>query len=741
MTTQMPTQPDRAQDQLGDALYERTVAEIGEIAAEFHARLDRESAQGVGAIYARYSTRYQQSIGDQVRTLFEEAKREQLYIPLENVFFDTATKGYSSRRPGLIKLRNALDRKQLDVLLVFATNRLFRKTYKSLQFVEEELVERGVRCIFVKSNIDTADEKRWRFVLQIYSAMDENAVSMYSDHVRAAHEGLFLRGMVTSSLPVGYTGEAVQGEQTKRKLPRRRIIVDPDQANYVRQVFSWFTEQYLTMQAIAQRLNADPEAPVPPKSPMGTWCQRSVRYLLANASYRGEWSYGRTETKWQSKKDYARQVERAEPLKTVQFENLRIVSDEVWCAAQTRLAANKSAVGRRSRDADVKSRPRVLNGLLRCPTHDRPMYVGGGYGRNMYCKDCRSLPPSDRPLFTELNRELAVKLTCAKIAELISADNDLVEGAIHSCQAIVESGQQIDPAELKRQRAKEDRLKRRISFAVQNLGDSAEEEQLATELLADLRRQRTMVVTEIKRLEAAAATEVTIPSESDVRSTLKELSQILIKSASGATDEGAPLVRRIINLVTGGRIDLYQQGERLKKRGWLQGRFQVKLLTLVLKHCPSRNPEPHEDAMEVTIDYQQPVPFAADADQVWALYKDGKHQRDIADLLGCSRSRITKLLKYAAKQHGETLEDGRKRRHRLTPRKETLPDYQRIADDVMELCDQGLLLQDVAERLKFDRNTVTKAIAFWHASRGLAVPDGRTRRKRLKRQQPTDRGD
>jgi len=59
------------------------------------------------------------------------------------------------------------------------------------------------------------------------------------------------------------------------------------------------------------------------------------------------------------------------------------------------------------------------------------------------------------------------------------------------------------------------------------------------------------------------------------------------------------------------------------------------------------------------------------------------------------------------------------------------PLCQKVADAVIDLCDQGLLLGEIAERLEIDRNTVTAAIRWWHKSRGLPVPDGRTRRKQL----------
>ena len=61
------------------------------------------------------------------------------------------------------------------------------------------------------------------------------------------------------------------------------------------------------------------------------------------------------------------------------------------------------------------------------------------------------------------------------------------------------------------------------------------------------------------------------------------------------------------------------------------------------------------------------------------------------------------------------------------------PQYQQLADGAKELWDRGLLMAEIAMALDFDRNTVTSAIGYWHASRGLETPDGRSRRKELDR--------
>ena len=100
------------------------------------------SRPGPSAHLRRYSTRFQDSIADQVRTLFEFALADRIFVPRDFVFFDAAVRGAKAHRPGLDRLRPLLERKAIDVLLVLSTNRLSRKMIRGLQFVEEEVHER-----------------------------------------------------------------------------------------------------------------------------------------------------------------------------------------------------------------------------------------------------------------------------------------------------------------------------------------------------------------------------------------------------------------------------------------------------------------------------------------------------------------------------------------------------------------------------------------------------------------------
>jgi DNA invertase Pin-like site-specific DNA recombinase len=214
-------------------------------------------------IYARFSTKYQHSTEDQVRKCREWAERNGLTVRPEHVFVDEAVTGRSSRRSGLAALRQALQDNQIDVVICLATNRLFRKAYKAAQFVEEEIVDRGKRAVFIDTNIDTADEGRWRQYFQIHSMLDEFTATSTVGHIRASQEGLFLQGRVFGSLTFGYCGQEVPGLTTRKGGPARRIVIDPVAAEWVQKAFHWFLQERLSILQIAQRLNAE-GAPPPP---------------------------------------------------------------------------------------------------------------------------------------------------------------------------------------------------------------------------------------------------------------------------------------------------------------------------------------------------------------------------------------------------------------------------------------------------------------------------------------------
>ncbi|MHB1037331.1 MAG: recombinase family protein [Pirellulales bacterium] len=724
----------KAQIQQGrDDIREKTQREVERIAAEFHARLPRSEATAIGVVYCRYSTRYQDSVGDQVRTILQDAERRGIFVPTEHICYDLAVKGYKNNRAGLNQLRKILKRRAAGIAMFFATNRLHRKIHRSLQFVEEKLVERGIRAIFVKSGVDTEDRKRWRSLLTFNATMDEFMAGTYADNVRAAHEGLLDHLYVFGTVTFGYGGEEIAGQVTRRGKPQQRLVIDAVESKVVRQIFDWYVGDHVPIDEIVQRLNSDPAVPLPPRCTTGAWNHKSLRQVLCNTRYRGLWKYGVTETVWISSKDYARQVPRDRPLKEAQIEELRIVPDELWFAAQKRLAEQGGNRGRKPKDGNRESRPKLLNGIFRCPTHGKPLYVSGPNGGLMRCPACRGVQAAERPLYSYLDRELALKLTCEKLAELLRADEELVLQIIRSCQDEALALQQPDPAQLDKLKTQQEALATRYRFAMSHVGLTEADQRDAQAVLRDLSHERTQVAAEIGMLEAAKQREVVVPAAEEVRVLLGRLGDILRKAAGNEFPEGAGLARDILHRLTGGRIDLFQCGERRSHGGWLQGRFQVPLLSVLAEQATGVPVSVSEDGIEVVIDYVRPMALDEKTERAMALYHEGLPNKQIALELGCSRSGVTQLLDRAFAARGEKRPDGRKRRWTLPRDESSTPAFQRIADQVKELMDAGVLLQEIAERLGCDRDTVTHAKDYWYESRGLTAPDGRSRRKELDR--------
>jgi len=264
----------------------------------------------VAAIYARYSSRHQDSIADQVRGILEEALRLNNFVPRDMIFVDQAVRGFKSRRSGLSALQSVLCTKAVTVLLLFATNRLFRKTYKTLELVDQ--VHRGwcIRCIFVKSGVDTNDTAKWEQLLAAQAMLDQFVVSMNTGNIQAAHMGQLEHQLVYGTLSLGYQGEPIPGLFTKRGRPRCRIIINPVEAEIVRKIFAWYVDEGYAIEGIVRLLNDIPDVPLPPRSDLGEWTREAVRGAITNARYRGLWEYGKFEAMYIPDGDYTRQRRR-----------------------------------------------------------------------------------------------------------------------------------------------------------------------------------------------------------------------------------------------------------------------------------------------------------------------------------------------------------------------------------------------------------------------------------------------
>jgi hypothetical protein len=699
--------------------WERTCREVDEVHAEYLARFCQDKASATGVVYARFSTRFQDSIADQVRTDLEHALKLGIFVPREFIFFDLAIRGFRKHRNGLAQAESVLRSKRAQVLLLFSTSRLFRKTYRTLEFVDRIYRGLQIRCIFVKSGVDTGDKERWEMLLAAQSMIDQFVVMMNIANIQSAHEGLLIKQMVFGTLSFGYTGTAIDGQLTKLGRPRRKIAIDPETSRLVAMIFAWYVDDELSINEIVHRLNSDPDMPLPSGATSGQWNRRVVAKLLRNPRYRGLWRYGVVESIYLPDKDYTRQRLRAEPLKEVQLEELRIVSDEVWFAAQRRLAQRSvSSGGRAAFDPDRCPRPKVLNDFFVCPPHSR-LHVSGTYGKYMHCPVCNRLAWEERNLVSELDRGLALELVCQSLSELLGGDQELIEDALAACALEVEAAQRPDPARLVPLKARLDQFQRSIDFTRRNPGETEEEQAEAARFVKEQQRERAIVAAEMIELEAAMARVPKLPTREEVRRLLDGLSEVLLEAAKGSGEVDQAAVRQTIELPTGGTIQLYQMGDRLRQRGWLQGRFEVRLLPYLVEQLTGAAAT-LADTVPVVIDFVRPLSIDVNAAYAWPLAMEENWQnQQIAAELGCSKTYVTNLLKHAAAERGVPFEDGRKRRARVKRPPAQARPFTNLADEVKRRLDNGEVADDVAGVLGVACDTVQAAYEWWHQTRAL----------------------
>jgi DNA invertase Pin-like site-specific DNA recombinase len=693
-----------------------------------------------GCIYARFSTRFQNSIEDQVRACLAWAAANEIDIDEEvHVFVDRGKSGRTHKRAGFQTMLRALERDEVDVVITFATNRLFRKMYQSLRFAEEEIVSRQKRVAFIAQGIDTAKTEFWRQLLSVYAMLDELQISSMAAFVRAAHEGLLDKELVHGTLTFGYRGDVVAGELTRRNKPKRTWAMDEECAEWVRRIFQWFTHERLPAAAIARRLNRS-RAPLPPRCQSGQWTELAVKVLLRNRRYIGDFAYGRKEAVWQAKQGYSRQFTREVPLKEKRIERLRLVDDATFHAAQARLAQFAGRGGRRRRAAgDDEASPHFVRELLWCPRHERYL---GTFGRGwafVACKrelrraakDDDAAVPADA-LYSQVDPELAVRALCTSVAALLRNDDEFASMVRNRFRAVAEQLQAPDPGRV-------DALRREVESWTLKI-DAAYDFPAATEAdraeqrkhVAAFQRERAAVQRQLDEAEAAAGQQLLIPTPDEIRARVGELQRILVEAATSADAVARADARAIVADVTGGRVEMTQQGEPVAKRGWLCASFMPYWVTSFADvTLPQGADEGKTGAAKVEVQLRTRPAYDDLADKVMRQVDAGHLLAEIAATLKVSRRRVARAYRFWYESRGLAVPDGRTRRSGLVKKHRVRPTYQAVADDVMVRHQQGMLLHEIADVLGLDRNTVTSSVAWWHEQKGLAVPDGRARRKTL----------
>lgn len=721
----------------GDSEYrERLRTELDALHADYLSRLGDHRSLPRGAAYSRFSTRFQESIADQFREILESALTRGIYIAREHLFFDAATSGKKQRRSGMTELQQVLASKQVRFALFFSTSRAFRNRSALSDFVEQATQEWKCHCIFTTQNLDTLDS-RSEFMLGFLGMMDEYFTNASVAHIQSAHVGLLDDALVFGTETYGYGGVPVEGLTTRRGRPKRKLVIDPITAAVVLFIFRWYVEDRLTIEEIARRLNSMPEHPLPVKATVG-WTPTIVKRILRNERYRGLWSYGKTSAQYLRKQDYTRQQARETPLRQKALEHLRIVSDELWYAAQARLVTHARPSGRPpAANSEKPRRPRFIEGLLYCPTHDRPLLVSGAYGKRLCCPDCRRMFAKDRPLFSLVPRKLAERVLLDYLAQAVTCSESIIDRLVEACEQAVDAAAVPDPVRIKDLERRVSALTTRIQFNRSNVGETPEEQADADQMIRELGRQRSGVQAELNALRSVADNRPPALSRDDVLDRMRSLHTAMAQLHLDQHPDLVLRLRRVLELITGGRIDLEQCGERQEKKGWLAGTFRPRLLDWLLGK-PSID-EPSLPSSEVVrLEFKAEPAWIVRAQQVVKLIESGVQPAEAAAQLKMKAPSVIKLYRRWYQHHGLPTPAAFARMSRKPASEQSLPRYQQIAETVQRLLEEGWPMQEIARMCQVDRNTVTAAVKYLAKKRGEHVLDGRARRKQLRLQREQD---
>jgi site-specific DNA recombinase len=337
----------------------------------------------IAAVYARKSTE-QNGVADEAKSIARQVEHARAYaagkgwtVVPEHVYTDDGISGalFGAQRPGLARLLNALSpAPAFQVLVMSEESRLGREQIETA-WTLKQIIDTGVRVFYYLTDdertLDSATDK-------VMMALSGFASEMERERARQrTHDALLRRaraGHVANGRVFGYANQEVLVGDRRAHVSR---IVQLEEADVVVRIFTMAAEG-LGVKRIAATLNAEGVlAPVPrrPGRPRG-WAAASVRDTLYRDLYRGRYVWNRRERR-------ARRL-RVRPEAewvTVDIPELRIVSEEAWNAAHTRLAASRAvylqSTGGRTYGRPVNgiASPYLLTGLAACGACGSSMFV------------------------------------------------------------------------------------------------------------------------------------------------------------------------------------------------------------------------------------------------------------------------------------------------------------------------------------------------------------------------------
>ncbi|AMV19202.1 recombinase family protein [Planctomyces sp. SH-PL14] len=719
---------------MNHSLKDNTLRKLDELLRSNAARRRKRRQEQEKASYARYSSwrlQDETSIEDQNR---ETCGLAGVAIKPELQFADKGISGAEHNREGLYQMLEAAADGEFSELYVFSLSRLAREYVFTMSLLKWLVYECGVRVRSKVEGIDT-NVLGW----ELHSAFQ----AMFAEQYRKELQENSLRGLLGNLASFYSLGDYCFGFDShpdpngaSRKVrgvdvPKRRYAIHPENANWVKRIFHWFVRENRDIQWIVRELN-ELQVPRDHRATNTHWDHSSVRRLLESTKYIGLWTWGRRKNCRSPLTGIKfRQLRTDEEILkwNRQFPELRIIDDETFHLAHLKLKANADRVaayrrpdGKLGGAAGPNGVPRhLLQGLLHCSACGSPMHVTGPKARYLRCRGYRDGLCDQR---SQLPRDLAEQEILQLVSNRILRDDEWTNLIVTRTIEHWRTEWKGLPNDI-------DTLRRRLrecESGIENLLNKIERSKVAIPSVDKRLEERLQEKQQLEDDLANASDRLTkAPDErgrEDIVRELGKLDSVIRSQTPAAAVALADLLRGPILVST------VPAPRRMRKAFQLAIPLTVDRV-LYATGLLGSEPPTDQEASPLTLDVERPSRGRTQAQEAWRLLHEGKAAKDIALELGVSRSRVTVLLQELAATNRLGLSV--KQLHALARSRRAAPPKlaDRLEPRVMELFREGHLIEEIATELGCSDATVHKAIANWHRTRGLAVPDGRTRRKQL----------
>ena len=308
------------------------------------------------AVYARYSSDLQSeaSIDDQIRLCKERAVRDSMTVA--DVFTDYAISGGSlSNRPGMLSLMEAAKRREFDVVIAEALDRISRDQ-EDIAAIYKRLSHADVRIITL------SEGEINELHVGLKGTMNALFLKDLAIKTRRGQRGRVEAGKIPGGNSYGY--RIVRRILDNGSVSTGERETDPDQAAIIRRIFKDYADGIAPRQ-IARRLNAEGV----PSPRGGQWNASTINGsrqrrngILNNELYLGRINYNRQQ--FVKDPETGKRVSRPNPKHEwikKEVPHLRIIDDETWEAVQAIKARYSSSKGNKR-----QTKKRLLTGLVKC---------------------------------------------------------------------------------------------------------------------------------------------------------------------------------------------------------------------------------------------------------------------------------------------------------------------------------------------------------------------------------------